>query len=236
MTFPKSLTTGPWRPLRAPFLRNLLIADFVSDIGTFLQSVAASWLMVSSGAGPAYVALTQAASSLPFFLFALPAGALGDICNRRTLVLFTEFWMFGVASLLAVMTLAGLMSPWLLLLLTFALSAGDAIEAPTWRAIVPSVVDRKDLPQATALNGIEFNLARAVGPALGGVLVVLIGVGGVFALNAMSFLVPIAVILRWKQASTRLALPAEHIGGASMAALRYARYSPPVGTLLLRTG
>lgn len=236
MTSPTRLTGSPWRPLRAPLFRNLLIADLVADIGTFMQSVAASWLMVSSGAGPAYVALTQTASSLPFFLLALPAGALGDICNRRTLVLFTEFWMFGVATLLAGMTLAGLMSPWLLLLLTFALAAGDALEAPTWRAIIPSVVDRKDLPQATALNGIEFNLARAVGPALGGVLVALIGVGGVFALNAASFVAPIALILRWKPSSPPRTVPAEHIGGASMAALRYVRYSPPVWTLLLRTG
>src|SRR2546425_4021671 len=115
---------SPWRPLRTPMFRNLLLADVISDIGAFMQAVGAAWLMVSFGAGPMYVALTQTASALPFFLFALPAGAVGDIVDRRRLILFTEFWMVGVATVLAVATIVGLMSPWLLLALTFALSAG----------------------------------------------------------------------------------------------------------------
>ena len=148
-----------------PTFRHLLVADVISDIGTFMQGVGAAWLMVSLGAGPAYVALTQTASSLPFFLLALPAGSAGDIFDRRKLVLATESWMMGVALLLAVLTIGGLMSPWLLLVLTFALSAGDAFETPTWRAILPELVPKDDLAAASALNGIEFNLARAVGPA-----------------------------------------------------------------------
>src|SRR5438445_4594834 len=116
-----------WRPLRTPLFRNLLIADVMSDIGTFMQTVGAAWLMVSLGAGPMYVALTQTASALPFFVFALPAGAIGDIVDRRRLILYTEFWMVGVATVLAVATIMGLVSPWLLLVLTFALSAGDAM-------------------------------------------------------------------------------------------------------------
>ena len=152
-----------------PIFRNLLVADVVSDIGTFMQSVGAAWLMVSLGAGPIYVALTQTASSLPYFLLALPAGSAGDIVDRRKLILFTETWMVGVALLLAVLTIAGFMSPWLLLVLTFAISAGDAFETPTWRAILPELVSKDDLAAASALNGIEFNLARAVGPALAGV-------------------------------------------------------------------
>src|SRR6266516_4439078 len=154
-----------WRPLRTPMFRNLLLADVLSDIGTFMQGVGAAWLMVSLGAGPMYVALTQTASALPFFVFALPAGAIGDIVDRRRLILYTEFWMVGVAIVLAVATMVGLVSPWLLLVLTFALSAGDAIETPTWRAVLPEMVKREDLAAASALNGIEFNFARAVGPA-----------------------------------------------------------------------
>lgn len=233
---PPSVALSLWRPLRVPIFRNLLIADVVSDIGTFLQSVAAAWLMVSFGAGPMYVALTQTAASLPFFLLALPAGALGDIVDRRKLILYTEFWMLGVAILLAVTTIAGLMTPWLLLLLTFALSAGDAIEAPSWRAIFPELVDRDDLAPAIALNGIEFNLARAVGPGLGGFLVAVAGVGTAFALNAVSFFASIVVIMRWKPAPRRRTAPAERLGGATAAAIRYVRYSPEIRTLLLRTG
>src|SRR5271155_3519281 len=110
-----------WRPLKSSTFRNLLIADVVSDIGTFMQSVGAAWLMVSLNAGPMYVALTQTASALPFFVFALPAGAVGDIVDRRKLILVTETWMAIVAVVLAAMTIAGLMSPVLLLILTFAL-------------------------------------------------------------------------------------------------------------------
>src|SRR5499425_3653285 len=112
-----------WRPLRSGTFRNLLIADIVSDIGTFMQSVGAAWLMVSLNAGPLHVALTQTASALPFFIFALPAGAIGDIVDRRRLILFTETWMVGVALVLAVLTITGHISPLSLLILTFALSA-----------------------------------------------------------------------------------------------------------------
>jgi MFS family permease len=136
-----------WRPLRVPIFRNLLAADVISDIGTFMQSVGAAWLMVSLNAGPMYVALTQTASSLPFFLLALPAGAAGDIVDRRKLILFAEAWMVCVA--IAILTIAGLMSPWLLLALTFALSAGDAFETPTWRAVLPELVARDDLEAAS---------------------------------------------------------------------------------------
>src|SRR6201986_2795659 len=128
-----SATASAWRPLRGQTFRDLLIANVFSDVGAFMQSVGAAWLMVSYGAGPLYVALTQTASTLPFFLFALPAGALGDIVDRRRLVLIPECWTLGVALVLAFATFAGVMSPWLLLLLTFCLSAGDAFEAPTWR-------------------------------------------------------------------------------------------------------
>src|SRR6266481_3952642 len=152
-----------WRPFHTPIFRNLLLANTVSDIGTFMQTVGAAWLMVSFGAGPMYVALTQTASALPFFVFALPAGAIGDIVDRRKLILYTEFWMVAVAIVLAATTFAGVMTPVLLLGLTFALSAGDAMETPTWRAVLPEIIPKEDLAAASALNGIEFNFARAVG-------------------------------------------------------------------------
>jgi hypothetical protein len=155
-----------WRPFHTPIFRNLLLASVVSDIGAFMQTMGAAWLMVSLKAGPMYVALTQTASALPFFIFALPAGAIGDIVDRRKLILFTESWMVAVALVPAAVTLAGFVSPLPLLILTFALSAGDAFESPSWRAVLPDLVKKEDLPTASALNGIEFNFARAVGPGL----------------------------------------------------------------------
>src|ERR1700746_4046367 len=128
-------------PLHLPIFRNLLVADLVSDMGTFMQGVGAAWLMVSQGAGPLLGALAQTVSGFPFFLLALH-----------------------------------LITPWALLLLTLALSIGDALEAPTWRAVLPEVVPQEGLMPAIALNGIEFNLARAIGPALGGFLIAALGI------------------------------------------------------------
>jgi MFS family permease len=225
-----------WRPLRASTFRNLLIADVVSDVGTFMQNVGAAWLMVSLGAGPIYVALTQTAASLPYFLLALPAGSAGDIFDRRKLVLATELWMLVVAFLLAVFTIAGLMSPWLLLALTFALSAGDALETPTWRAILPELVPKEDIAAASALNGIEFNLARAVGPALAGMIITAAGVAAAFVANFVSFFGVILVVARWKRPVHKWSAPAESFSGATVAAIRYVRNSPAILTVLLRTG
>ena len=229
-------TSSLWRPLRTPLFRNLLIADSMSDIGTFLQTVGAAWLMVSLGAGPMYVALIQTASALPFFVFALPAGAVGDIVDRRRLILYTEFWMVAVATVLTVATIIGLISPWLLLVLTFALSAGDAMEAPSWRAVLPELVTREDLAAASALNGIEFNFARAVGPALGGVIIAVAGVGVAFALNAVSFAGVIVLVARWKRPVRRRTTPPETLSGATVAALRYVRFSPSIRVLMVRAG
>ena len=225
-----------WRPLRVPTFRHLMVADVISDIGTFMQSVGAAWLMVSLGAGPAFVALTQTASSLPFFLLALPAGSAGDIFDRRKLVLATESWMMGVALLLAALTIGGLMTPWLLLVLTFALSAGDAFETPTWRAILPELVAKDDLAAASALNGIEFNLARAVGPALAGVVIAAAGVATAFVANVVSFLGVILVVAKWKRPIRKRSAPPETLTGATVAAIRYVRNSPEILIVVVRTG
>src|ERR1700693_197907 len=209
-----------WRPLRVKVFRNLLIADVISDAGAFMQNVGAAWLMVSLGAGPIYVALTQTAASLPYFLLALPAGSAGCVVDRRKLILFTESWMMGVALILAILTIAGVMSPWLLLVLTFALSAGDAFETPAWRAILPELVPKEDLAAASALNGIEFNLARAVGPALAGMIIAAAGVATAFVANFLSFLGVIVVVARWKRPVRRRSSRLESFSGATVAAIR----------------
>src|SRR5712691_7145915 len=225
-----------WRPLRTPTFRNLFLADVISDMGTFMQSVGSAWLMVSFGAGPMLVALTQTASTLPFFVFALPAGSLGDIVDRRRLILYTEAWMVVVAVVLTVATIGGFMTPWLLLGLTFALSAGDAFETPTWRAVLPELVPKEDLAAASALNGIEFNLARAVGPALAGLLISAAGIAAAFVANVLSFVGVILVIARWKRPIRKRTAPAETLAGATVAAIRYIRHSPAIRSLMVRTG
>src|SRR5882757_5459160 len=217
-----------WRPLRRPIFRHLFLANVISDVGTFIQGVGAAWLMVSLGASPLYVALIQTAATLPYFLFALPAGSIGDIVDRRKLILCTEIWMVCAAIVLAVVTLAGVITPWILLALTFALSAGDAFETPTWRAVLPELVGKDDLPAASALNGIEFNIARAIGPALAGVLIAVAGVGAAFLVNVASFVGVIVVVARWKRPVHKRTAPPETVGGATVAAIRYVRYAPAI--------
>jgi MFS family permease len=229
-------SVSPWHPLRIGIFRNLLIADLVSDIGTFMQAVGAAWLMTTLTNSSLYIALIQTASALPFFLLALPAGSIGDIFDRRKLILGTETWMLVVATVLTVVTFTRTMTPWLLLLLTLALSLGDAIESPTWRAIFPELVNKDDLTAALALNGIEFNLARAVGPGLAGVVIAAVGVATTFLFNALSFLGVILVIFTWKRPTRKSTLPPETLGGASAAGIRFVRYSPGIRTLLLRSG
>lgn len=212
------------------------MADVASDVGTFMQSVGAAWLMISLTAGPIYVALIQTASALPFFIFALPAGTIGDIVDRRKLILYTETWMFAVAAAVAALTLTGRISPLLLLILTFALSAGDAFENPSWRSVLPEVVPKEDLQAASALNGIEFNFARAVGPGLAGFIVAAAGAGMAFLLNAASFVGVILVIALWRRSVHRRTSPPEKIWGGTITGVRYLRYSPAIRNLFIRTG
>jgi MFS family permease len=214
----------------------LLLANVVSDIGAFMQVVGAAWLMLSLKAGPMDVALIQTASALPYVLLALPAGAVGDIVDRRKLILCTESWMVGVALVLTILTITGKITPLLLLLLTFALSAGDAFETPTWRAVLPELVPKDDLPSASALNGIEFNFARAVGPALAGAVISLWGVGRAFLLNTLSFVAVIYAVARWKREQHEHTVPVETLSGATIAAVRYVRFAPAVRALIFRSG
>src|ERR1700741_4878910 len=225
-----------WRPLRLPIFRNLLFADLISDMGTFMQGVGAAWLMVSQGAGPLLVALTQTAAVFPFFLLALPAGALGDILDRRKQILTTEVWMISVAIMLVVLTVLHLITPWVLLLLTLALSIGDALEAPTWRAVLPEVVPQEGLMSAIALNGIEFNLARAIGPALGGFLIAALGITAVFFLKAASNLGVLWGIARGRRPPHQTSSLRETVSGAIRAAVRYTRNAPEILTVLGRIG
>jgi len=232
------MTAGPslWQPLRNRTLRQLFLASTVSDMGTFVQAVGSAWLMVSLGASPFFVALTQTASTLPFFLFALPAGAIGDVVDRRRLILYTEAWMTCVAIALASVTIAGRMTPLLLLALTFALSAGDAFEAPAWHAVLPELVRRDELPAVSALNGIEFNIAQALGPALGGALIAAAGVGAAFVVNVISFLGVIIAVARWKRHVGARTTPRETVRGATIAAVRYVHHVPSIRALMLRSG
>lgn len=228
--------TSTWSPLRQPVFRALWIASAVSSIGTWMHDVGAAWLMTSLSPSPFLVALMQAVSSLPFFLLALPAGAIADVIDRRRMLLLTQGWMLVAAALLGVLTVAGITTPWILLVLTFALSVGSAMNMPVWQAIVPELVPKEELSSAVTLSGIVVNLSRSVGPALAGIVIAAAGTGFVFLLNAASFVGVMLVLYSWPRTTQKSALPAERFVGAIQAGIRYARFAPALQTVYIRTG
>jgi len=215
--------------------RWLWLASIVSNVGTWMQTVGAAWLMTSLSPSAFMVALVQTATYLPVFLIGIPAGAVADIVDRRKLLILTQFSMLLAAGILGGMTIAGSIGPWSLLLLTFALGLGSTMNAPAWQAIVPELVPRPELPSAIALNSLGFNLARAAGPALGGLAVATMGAGGAFVLNAVSFIAVILVLYLWKRAA-EFATLAETVGSAMAAGLRYVRFAPAMHGVLWRSG
>ncbi len=231
---PENTGLSSWSPFRQEIFRDLWVATLVSNIGTWMQNVGAAWLMTSLTSSAVMVALVQAATSLPMFLLALPAGALADIMDRRRLLLVTQGWMTAAAAVLGILTVLGLTTPWVLLTLTFLLGLGAALNMPAWQAIVPDLVPRCELAQAISLNGAGFNLSRAVGPAVGGVLVAAAGPGANFILNALSFLGVMLVLHRWRRPPTLAALPAERMVAAIFTGLRYVRHAPKLRTVLWR--
>ena len=226
--------TSLFGPLREPLYRALWIATVASNIGGWMQDVGASWLMTSITPSPAVIALVRTASSLPIFLLALPAGALADVVDRRRLLLATQVWMLAAAATLGVLTRAGLTTPAILLGMTFALGLGSALNAPAWQAIIPEVVPQSQITNAVSLNSASMNLARALGPAIGGLIIAAAGPGITFVLNALSFSGVIVVLYRWRRAPEKSVLPAERVMGAIRTGVRYVRHTPPARAVLAR--
>lgn len=212
------------------------LAQFVSNIGGWMQTVGAQWLMLTLTGSAAYVAVVQTAASLPVMLFAAAAGAVGDLVDRRLLLLITQTVMLAAAALLGALTLAGLLTPWLLLALTFGLGAGQAMTSPTWQTLQPELVPPVQRQQAISLGSVNMNLARAVGPAIGGAVLAATSAGSVFLLNGASFLAVIAVLLWWRDTRDRASrLPREHLGEAVRAGGRFVVASPALRVILGRT-
>jgi MFS family permease len=230
-----SVPVSAWAPLRRRVFLALWIAALASNLGTWMQNVGAAWLMTSLSKSPLMVSLIQTAASLPIFFLALPAGALADIVDRRKLLIFSQIWMLLAAGALGILTYLHLTTEWTVLGLSFALGIGSALNAPAWQAIIPDLVPREELSEAVTLNGINFNLARAAGPALGGFIVAWLGADVNFLLNAISFLGVMIVLYEWRRQARPSVLPAERVVGAIRIGMRYVRYAPPLRAVLVRT-
>jgi MFS family permease len=222
----------------APFanrtFRGIWLASLSSNLGTLVQGVAAAWLMTSLTRSADLVALVQASTTLPIMLFSLVSGALADNFDRRRIMLTAQGVMLVVSLLLALAAWAEVVTPWLLLALTFLIGCGTALNNPSWQASVGDIVQRRDLPAAVALNSIGFNLSRSVGPALGGAIVAAGGAAAAFVANAVSYLPVIVVIARWRPDLPLPTLPRETLRAAVGAGLRYVAMSPNIGRVLLR--
>jgi MFS family permease len=224
-----------WAPLGEPLFRSLWLASVISYTGTWMQNVGAGWLMTQLTMSPLMVGLVQAATTLPVFLVILPAGALADMVDRRRLLLITQGWMVVAAALLGVFTLLGNVTPWILLLFTFLLGLGAVMNDPAWQAITPEVVSPRQHAPAVALNSVGFNVARAVGPALGGIVIAIAGSGVAFLLNAASFFGVIFFLYSWKRPRFD-DVETGRVTDAILTGLRYGRDASVVRCVLIRTG
>ncbi len=225
---------GSFAPLRQTLFAVLWVATIVGNTGSFVRDVASAWIMTDLSSSPAAVALVQAAATLPVFLLAIPAGVLADILDRRKLLIGIQVLLGATSLTLMLLSAAGLQTVASLVALTFLGGIGAALMGPTWQAIVPELVGRKDLRQAVALNSLGINIARAVGPALGGVVLASLGAAFTYGVDVISYVFVVAALLWWRRPATQQDELSEHFGGAFRAGLRYARASRELHVVLLR--
>lgn len=225
---------GTLAPLRHRVFRVLWLATIIGNIGTWIRDVGSGWAMTELSTSPLMVALVQAFGSLPMFALALPAGVLADLLDRRRVLLFAQVWLMLASLALTVLAAADSLTALSLLLLTLAGGVGAALMAPAWQAIVPELVPRAQLRPAVALNSLGINIARATGPALGGLVLATWGLAAAYGLDLLSYAVTAAALLWWRrERQTRQDTP-EHLLGALRAGLRYARASTELRHTLLR--
>lgn len=210
-----------WSPLALPVFRAVWIASLASNIGIWLGNVGTAWLMTELRPTPVMVTLVQAAASLPVFLFALPAGAVGDVVNRRRLLVLLQIVSMTLSALLGLSTLLGATTPGVILIASFLFGTTLAFGMPVFQAIVPDLVPRRELAPAVSLNSIGINVARVIGPALGGVLILNWGPASPFFVNAVFYLAVIAVLLRRLRSLQAPQPSGERMLGAVAAGLRH---------------
>lgn len=221
-------------PLRQPIFRAVWIASLASNFGGLVQMVGAAWLMTSLSGSPDMVALVQASTTLPVMMFSLAAGAIADNYDRRRILLTAQCFMLTVSILLAVFSWYGLLSPWLLLGFTFLIGCGNALNNPAWQSSVGDMVPRRDVPAAVTLNSVAFNIARSVGPAIGGAIVAAAGAVAAFVVNAFSYIALLVVLARWQPPRVERLLPRETLLIAMGAGVRYVAMSPNIRSVILR--
>lgn len=223
-----------WAPLAQSGFRALWVAGLVSNFGALMHEVGEGWLMTSLSRSPLHVAMLQAADGVAMLLLALPAGTLADIVDRRRLAIGTQLWLLVITALMAIITVAGAMTPLRLITLAFAMGLGSAIDEPIWQSLTSEAVPRRLLAAAVTLGSVSVNLARSLGPALGGIVVGAAGPAATFAINALTFLWVAMVLVRSPRVSRKSNVPTERWVSGIFAGLRYVRNSPSLVSALVR--
>jgi MFS family permease len=225
---------SPWAPLRRRAFFILWLAQLGSNIGTWMQTVGAQWFLVEANSTPVVVALVQTASLAPALLFSLHAGVMADAFDRRKVIFAMNLLAAVAAAALTVAAVVGALTPVSLLVFTVLIGSGVALSAPAWQAIQPELVPREEIASAAALGSVTVNAARAVGPAVAGLLVAWFGPAFVFGLNALSFVAAAVAIYFWRRPVAPPADP-EHVTEALLSGVRYIRAAPHIRRILLRT-
>jgi MFS family permease len=223
-------------PLADPGYRRLFAIGLLTYLATWMQSVGATWLMTSLTGSPLWVGLVSTAISLPMFLLALPAGVLADLADRRHLIMGTQATMLLAMALLVALLAMDALGPTTLLAATLLLGVAAAMHAPAWNATLGETVPHAQMHQALTLNGMAFNAARTIGPALAGALIAALGTAWVFGLNALAYAAVLLVISRWRPPQRLSHLPPERLWGGVLSAVRYFRHAPELPGYLLRLG
>ncbi|MEO8524177.1 MAG: MFS transporter [Caldimonas sp.] len=231
---PSSSASGGFAPLRQPVFAVLWVATVLGNVGTFMRDVASAWLVTDLSASPAAVALIQAAGSLPIFLLAIPAGVLTDILDRRRFLIALQFAMAAVSGSLLLLSHSGTLTLEWLIGLTFAGGVFAALMGPTWQAIVPEIVPRAEVKAAVALNSLGINIARAIGPAAGGLILASFGAAVTYGMDVLSYVVVTAALLWWRRPQHARTELSENFFGAFRAGLRFTRASSELHVVLLR--
>jgi MFS family permease len=222
-------------PLRVRVFRSLWLANLGSNFGWLIQGTAAGWLMTSLAGTADLVALVQAAVQAPIVFLSLFAGAAADIWDRRRVLLIAQFWMLGISLLLTLLTATGYIAPWSLLLLTFALGLGVALQGPAFQAAIRELVPMEDFPAAVTLNSLAFNFARAVAPAMAGFIIAASGAQAAFFVNAVTYVGLIAALIVWRRQPVQDDLPREPVGSAIVTGFRYAAETVEIRAVFARS-
>ena len=227
-------SSSTWFALRNPVFARLWLASVISGTFVSAQDVIATWLMHDLGASAFALSLMATAASAPFFLFTLPAGAVADIVNRKVVIVCAVLWQAACSVLLAIAAWTNLLAIPFVLACVFALGIGLAFGAPVWGAIVPDIVDKEELPSAITLGGVQLNLSGIIGPALGGLLLPLLGAPLLISVNALTFVAVALAVLQWKPRQTLSSKLRENFTESFISSLRYARNSDRMKVILFR--